>query len=284
MTTVIIPAYNEGQVIAATLQSLFVSIGARDVDVIVSCNACRDDTAEIARGFDPRVQVVESDEPGKCQAINRAEKLATSFPCIYLDADIRVSPSFIEDLEHALDSRQVRAAWPHAEYDLSGCSMGVKAYYRVWTALPYNRPGRIGVGVYALNQAARQRFAEFPAIVSDDGFVRGMYRPEERVIVASCHTVVRPPQDLKSLVAVRTRSRLGVFELRREHPQVLAGHYDHPPRSIAAYLPLLTPARLLSLPVYAAVVLLSKYRAKQRMQRSGSQHWDRDESARASAQ
>ena len=52
MTTIIIPAHNEAAVIGQTLQGLLRQAGEGD-EVIVVCNGCSDDTAGVARRFEP---------------------------------------------------------------------------------------------------------------------------------------------------------------------------------------------------------------------------------------
>ena len=138
MTSVIIPAFNEEAVIGRTLASLLESIGDRPAEVIVVCNGCQDRTAEVAHRFASRVTVIETPQGGKCNAINLGEQYGKTFPRIYLDADISVSPTFFADLEAAFDDTDVDAAWPSVHYDLNRCSWLVAGFYRVWTALPYN--------------------------------------------------------------------------------------------------------------------------------------------------
>ena len=41
--------------------------------------------------------------------------------------------------------------------------------------LPYVREGMIGVGVYALSEKGPERFAEFPDVIADDGYVRMLF-------------------------------------------------------------------------------------------------------------
>jgi hypothetical protein len=41
----------------------------------------------------------------------------------------------------------------------------------------------IGVGSYGLSASGRSRFAEFPDVIADDGFVRLQFRAGERVSV-----------------------------------------------------------------------------------------------------
>jgi len=275
MGSIVIPAYNEQAVIGRTLRSLLSSVGQAEHEIVVVCNACRDATAGVAREFSPRVQVIETDQPGKCHAINLGERYLTTFPRIYLDADIEISGTLVPDLMAALDTEQPRAAWSDAHYDLDQSSWPVRAFYRVWTALPYNQPGRIGVGVYAMNAAGRARFGEFPDIISDDGFVRGQFpRAEERLIVRSCQTRVRAPHDAESLINVMTRSRVGVYELGEKYPELLAGHRS--PKEPAWKLPL---RRWIDLPIYVWIVWQTKRLAKQR-RRNQSALWDHDATTR----
>ncbi len=191
MTSILIPAHNEAAVIGRTLQSLLASLGDRQAEIVVVCNACTDNTAEIARGTSARVTVLETPRPGKCAAINLGEQQLTTYPRIYLDADIQVSASFVADIERPLQTEAAKVAWPGVIYDLSHSSWPVAAFYRVWTALPYNKPGRIGVGAYALSAQGRAKFDTFPEIISDDGFIRGLFGPGDRALVDSCQTIVQ---------------------------------------------------------------------------------------------
>ena len=281
MPSIIIPAYNEEAVIGRTLESVLSSIGDLEVEVIVVCNACQDRTAEFARSIDERVRVIETETPGKCNAINLGESYAQTFPRIYLDADITVSRTFVPDMVVALSDKQPRVAWPNVEYDLSESSWAVRAFYKVWTTLPYNQPGRIGVGVYALSEGGRASFGDFPEIISDDGFIRGLLDAAQRTVVESCHTTVRAPKDWSSLIAVRTRSRMGVMELGQKHPEAMQKHSVKRELPWASYLACLRPSVLLAMPVYLAGVLITKRQAKQRLAaKVDALRWDRDLSQR----
>lgn len=280
MASILIPAYNEEAVIARTLRSVLASVGEADHEIVVVCNACRDKTADVARSVSQRIQVIETAEPGKCNALNLGERLLKTFPRIYLDADIEVSQNLVAELCQALSDPAARGAWSGVRYDVEQSSWMVRAFYRVWTAMPYNRPGRIGVGVYAMNAAGRARFEQFPNIISDDGFVRGQF-PEhsERAIVDACYTIVRAPRDVHSLIAIKTRSRMGVMQLRQFYPDLLRAHSDETEHKTRSKLP---PWQLWHLfPVYAAVVLYTKRQATRRL-RANQSAWDRDLSARDS--
>ena len=87
------------------------------------------------------------------------------------------------------------------DVDLRGSSLAVRAYYRIWTRLPYVREGMIGVGVYALSEEGRRRFREFPDVIADDGYVRMLFSSGERVRVDDAPVRVYAPAALSDLGA-----------------------------------------------------------------------------------
>lgn len=72
MTSIVIPAHNEGQVIGRLLDSLLAGPAEDETDIVVVCNGCTDDTAQIAAARGPRVRVVDIPTPSKHAAL-RAE-------------------------------------------------------------------------------------------------------------------------------------------------------------------------------------------------------------------
>ena len=108
------------------------------------------------------------------------------------------------------------------QVDLRGSSLAVRAYYRVWTRLPYVREGMIGVGVYALSEDGRRRFEAFPDVIADDGYVRTLFDPGERVRVDDAPVRVYAPERFSDLVRIKTRSRLGRYELGQRFPDLVA--------------------------------------------------------------
>ena len=76
--SIIIPAYNEGERLSATLEKVLAHVAERgwSAEVIVVNDGSRDNTAEIIRGFaerDPRLQLVgESGQSG--QGIQRTKR------------------------------------------------------------------------------------------------------------------------------------------------------------------------------------------------------------------
>ena len=88
MISIVIPAYNESVSIAKCLHSVFSQTLDEPMEVVVVCNGCTDNTAEIARAFRPEVTVIETTVGSKVVALNLGDEAVTSFPRIYLDGDM----------------------------------------------------------------------------------------------------------------------------------------------------------------------------------------------------
>lgn len=198
MISVIIPAHNEASVIARTLHAMTNGAKLGELDVIVVCNGCSDDTAAVARSFGAPVRVVETDVAGKTHALNLGDETAKSFPRIYADADVVVSVEAIRILAGHLESGNVLAAAPTPNFDLAECSWAVRACYEIRSLLPSAQQGVGGSGVYALSESGRRRFGEFPSLTADDGYVRIQFREDERETLSSAFDRV-PPQNRQEL-------------------------------------------------------------------------------------
>jgi len=274
--TVVIPAHNEASVLPATLASLADGI-TPDAEIVVVCNGCTDLTASVARAAAPNAIVLESSIASKAHALNVGDGRARFFPRFYLDADIRLSPGAVLAVAQKMLETGAFVASPCAVMDLSGCSWFVRAYYSVWLSLPYVRDGLMGTGVYALSEKGRQRFAEFPQVIADDGYVRALFAPSERLLVTDCHALVRAPRDLANLIKIKTRSRLGVYELQMKFPElaqrVAPGSGG---LSFIARRPSLWGAAM----VYLGVNLYTRWRAKRMARERGFDIWERDDSRR----
>ena len=75
--------------------------------------------------------------------------------------------------------------------------------------------------MYALSEEGRRRFEEFPDVIADDGYVRMLFGTGERVRVDDAPVRVYAPQGLSDLVRIKTRSRLGRYELRQRFPDLV---------------------------------------------------------------
>ncbi len=278
MISIIIPAHDEASVIGRCLESMLSGARSDELEIVVSCNGCTDDTASIARGFGAPVRVVETATASKSAALNLGDETAKSFPRFYADADIVLPIESLRAVAEVLRTGGVLAAAPRMEVDLTGRSWAVRAYYEIWRRLPYHRSGMIGSGVYALSEEGRTRFKAFPKIISDDGFVRSLFDDGERATVESCAFTIAAPATVGDLIKIKTRSRLGLFELAQRFPELAAR--DRKDYTSAAREILRSPRLWPCLMVYTVVFLVTRFRASRQMRNLSSYRWERDESSR----
>src|SRR4051794_36220479 len=89
--SVVIPAHNEATVLARSVLAWLGDLEPGEAEVVVVANGCTDETAAVARGLG--VQVVELATASKSTALTAGDAAVTTFPRIYLDADITVAAS-----------------------------------------------------------------------------------------------------------------------------------------------------------------------------------------------
>lgn len=217
MISIVIPAHNEAAVIGRCLTSLLRGALPGELEILVVCNGCTDATARIARGFGAAVRVIETEVASKSHALNLGDAQARSFPRFFIDADVVLEIGSLRDTAAALASGRYLAAAPRLRVDLSGCSLAVQLYHRIWMDLPYVQQGMLGSGVYALSEAGRARVGRFPDIIADDDLVRLAFRPSERISVPETSFLVTPPKTLRSLIHINIRRRAGADEMRALH-------------------------------------------------------------------
>ena len=244
------------------------------------CNGCSDATAAIAREF-ADVRVIETDIPSKSNALNLGDEVATRFPRIYLDADVILDLASIRRLSQALQRPGVLAAAPRVDTVFTpDCDWSVRAFYNFWMALPFVREGMMAAGAYAMNQAGRARFQRFPDVIADDGFCRLQFAPGERVEVADAVSRVVAPGRFSDLVKIRSRSRLGVYQLQARFPELFAAErrskrYGHTLSYVLKRFDLY-PAAI----PFVFITVLSRIRARRQRRLIGNYVWERDNSSR----
>src|SRR5262249_26293386 len=132
MISIVIPAHNEGLVIARTLTAILTGALPDELDVVVVCNGCADDTATISRVFGKSVRVIETELANKTHGLNLGDRVARAFPRLYVDADVVVTLSTVRALaEHLKKSSRVIAVAPQSHFDVTGCSWPVCAFYNI---------------------------------------------------------------------------------------------------------------------------------------------------------
>jgi glycosyltransferase involved in cell wall biosynthesis len=225
--SVIIPAHNEAAWLGRCLDALLAQDAtASSVEVLVVANACTDGTVALATNYLDRMQargwgmrVLDLPQGGKLNALNAGDRAANGRARVYLDADIACDPGLLGQLAGVLATDAPRYATGTLAV-APAKSWITRHYARVWQRLPFVQGGAVGAGLFAVNPAGRARWAEFPAIISDDTFVRLQFRPSERVEVpARYHWPM--VEGLSNLIRVRQRQDAGVHELQRLYPDLM---------------------------------------------------------------
>ena len=273
---IVIPAHNEAAVIKRTLETLLDGL-TDQTRVIVACNGCTDETADIARSFGDPVEVLAISESSKIAAINHAEEGLKDFPRLYQDADVLLTGASAERLIGRLNEPGVVSAEPIPHYDTSGCSFLVRVFYRVWCALHAHDVGRIGCGVYSLTRESRGRFESFPPIIADDGFVRAHFTPGEISRVENASTVVFAPRTVRALIRAKARVRLGVYELKDRFPE-LWSERERVGQSFFSKVLRLSPLLWPQVPIYSVIQLAIRRRASAVSGTAQAKVWSRDDS------
>ena len=209
--SVVVPAYDEAVVIERTLDSLFAGIEPGELDVVVVCNGCTDDTATLARASGHPVRVRELRRASKPAALRCGDAEARTFPRLYLDADVLLPGSAARLVLERLRSGAL-AARPPIRYELSGASAPVRSYYRARSRVPAVLGSLWGAGVYGLSETGRSRFDVFPDVVADDLWVDRLFRDEEVEIVDCAPVVVPVPRRSRDLVRILGRAYRGKGE------------------------------------------------------------------------
>jgi glycosyltransferase involved in cell wall biosynthesis len=279
--SVIIPAHNEADVIALTLQRLTLSGATPIAEILVVCNGCTDDTAAVASRFGPPVRILHCPVASKTEAINLGLGECQCDDAVIMDADVALTPTDVAELGRALLEPGVLSVAPSVRTVFADrTSWMVRSYYRFWMSLPYVKEGMMAAGVYALNRAGRDRIGVLPRIIADDGYVRMHFNETERREVASAVSEVAAPVTLFDLVKIKTRSRLGWYELRGKFPRLFVSEVGRRNYAAAFASCLASPANWIAIWPYLFVNVWSRHRARRQAEKLGSYVWERDAGSR----
>ncbi|MGO4383808.1 WecB/TagA/CpsF family glycosyltransferase [Specibacter sp. RAF43] len=267
--SVIIPAHNEASVIGRTLAHLAPLAAEGQIEVIVACNGCTDDTA--ARADLPGVTVLNLAQPSKTAALNAADGVATAWPRVYLDADIELTRTALREVLEHLAAPGALAARPPFIYDASSADPLVRAYYRARTRIPEMGTHLWGAGVYALSAEGRGRFADFPSVTGDDAFVDSLFTADEIAILPTEPVVVHTPRSARTLSGILRRVYRGNLELEGTVEKERSGlGVRGLVKSVQG------PLSAIDALLYASIALVAKTRARQ-----GFTGWERDDDSRS---
>ena len=276
LLSVVIPAHNEEAGIGRCLRTLLAGPFGDCLDIVVVANGCTDDTADVAISFGPRVRVLRTPVASKVNALNAGDAFASTFPRCYLDADVQLSADGLRSMASALSSGQVDLAVPRLRVDLNDRPWTVRAFYRIWTALPYFSQGVASSGAYMLSERGRSAFGDFPDVLADDHFVVTLVPSDRRALVREAESVVQAPWRLRDLVSIKTRGFLGERQLARESDRLLRPHGG---RGAWVRTVLRDPRLWTAVPVYLGVNGVAELRARRRL-READYRWETDASSR----
>jgi len=275
MPSIIIAAHNEAPVIGACLDAVLRQ-APPGTEVIVVANGCSDGTA--AAALRPGVTVIDLPRPGKTRALNAGDRAASSFPRIYLDADIVVPAGGLSTLLDAAASDAEHLAWvPGRVLETRGRPWPVRGYFAINERLPVFRTGLFGRGLIVLSEEGRARFDRFPDVVSDDLFLDSRFEDSEKGQVPGVTVTVRAPMTTRHLVARLVRVRKGNAELRAQRPDVRPGDRLAWLRDVVLPHPRLAFAAV----PYVGVTVLAGLRARRAV--PGTVSWGHDVSTRGAA-
>jgi glycosyltransferase involved in cell wall biosynthesis len=275
MASVIIPAHNEASALPRLLGALVPNGEKPGHELIVVCNGCSDDTAEVARDFS-NVRVLEIAEASKAAALAAGDREARHAVRAYVDADVILGIDDLNLVVAAVGAGALAAA-PSRRFNQDGLPRMVAWYYDIWERLPQVKSGLFGRGVVVLSETARQRLVTLPTVMSDDLLMSEAFEPYERRVIADAVVTIRPPRTVKDLVLRRIRVATGNAEmdernLRQAESRTTLGAL----MAMMRRSPLLAPKVV----VFMAVASVARLGARKRIQAGDFKTWLRDESSR----
>ncbi|MFJ6386274.1 glycosyltransferase [Streptomyces sp. NPDC091972] len=281
MTSIVIPAHNEAQVIGRLLDSLLADSVEDETDIVVVCNGCTDDTARTAAARGPRVRVVEIPVPSKHAALRAGDDHARGFPRLYVDADVVLGSADVRALAEPLEDpgSGVLATAPQRRIPLSGSAWRVRAYYRVWQRLPAVREGLFGRGVIAVSKVGHARIAALPPLMADDLAASLAFGPEERLVVDTATVVVQPPRTWPDLIKRRVRAAVSTAQVEQHHrsPQEASARTS---KADLIALVRAEPRLVMGVVVFVAAAVVARRGAAKAIRAQDFGTWLRDESSR----
>jgi glycosyltransferase involved in cell wall biosynthesis len=202
--SVVIPAHNEAIVLPRLLRTLEPHALRGELELVVACNGCTDETAAVAREIAPSATVIEVETASKTAALRAADAVATAFPRFYVDADVRIAAAGILLLSDRLGAELLAVA-PSVRYDVSNASRLVRRRMAVFELLEPHHGGIHGTGVMGVSERGRARFGTWPEVIADDYFLDGLFTDNEKARDHDVEVTVTAPVGLRDLVARQTR-------------------------------------------------------------------------------
>lgn len=270
--SVIVPVYNEGRRLFATVPPLLEGLPA-GCEIIYICNGCQDDSEAILRELVGGAAIMlATPVAGKALAIRAGEEQTNLFPRFYVDSDVVISGGALARLAAGLGSG-IELVSPRIEHEFGGTAFCARVIHRYRQSLPHAREGAYH-HVLGISARGRARWGEFPDLWADDSFIEAMIPDDRKRLIKEVTVRTRPPQGLWQWIMVRKRWHIGHRQLR-----ALGYSPPHVPGQCRALLlSLMSPTRALPAVLYVCTVALAMVLAKWRGK--GSVDWYQDQSSR----
>lgn len=278
--SIIIPAYNEEALIVKTLSQLLDDNNLNTIELIVICNACKDNTYTKTLSFIEKNSlllqqknidflVFEADKASKTNALNIGINNSQSSIKVLMDADIQISGKDLNTLVAELKENQLKAISPRIKFSFDTSHFLVRQYYRVARLSFYNTNKRLS-NVIALSESGIKQISPLPEVIADDEYIRRQFLPAEVAVSRRCTLIFTCAKDLSNLLQVLTRVERGNVQLKNLDIRIPATNaqkgYNKPP--------------LLCFPTFMLIKIFVKMRAKIQFMQGKIKQWERDESNR----
>lgn len=277
--SLIIPAHNELECIGsllAELSRLFELI--INVEIIVVCNGCSDNSAAFIQDQYPNVCVVETSVASKVHALNLGDDKANYFPRVYLDADIYIRAEELVALGIELNASSQMAASPRIRFNTDNASFIVKQYYKAAYWSDYNQFDLLS-NVIALSKQGHTRLGKFPQVMADDEYLRCLFTKSEKLLSKVSTYTFYTPKNLGGLLKILSRARLGNLKLKAALSESKATRTEGSKGKGNQYLRMFKQAGLLSFGVFLFSKGISYIRSTYQYRRDINV-WERDDSSR----
>lgn len=133
--SIVVCARDAGAAITARLENLLACAWEKDLEILVFCDGCADDTAERAQALgDARVRVIEAPEPrGKAAALNQAVPACRFAQVVLCDVRQTFHPEALRHLTRPLLDPDVAAVSGLLEIapSAAGGGQGVDVYWKM---------------------------------------------------------------------------------------------------------------------------------------------------------
>ncbi|MCW8329997.1 glycosyltransferase [Photobacterium sp. SDRW27] len=176
--SIVVITLNEEKRIGRLLEDLSQQ-SHRDFEVIVVDSNSDDKTCEVAKGFEqalPALTVHKMESRGTSLGRNTGAKLAVHEHLLFLDADVRLEPTFLTNALHQLEKRKLEVAgvYMNAEQLSFGYRLGYGAFNAGLFLSSFFFPTSVGACLFSTQRAHQEigGFDESIVLCEDCDYVK----------------------------------------------------------------------------------------------------------------